>query len=646
MCQMHGLLKLNEGEIMKKALSFLSVLIIMILFSGCTKIPEKTDIEELIGEISDEIANQCGNGITNEGEECDFEYIRSCSSYDPETVGPIKCENCFLDFSNCQLKESCNTSKCNSKGECKAIKYLDYEIYCDCFDNRTGEHCEYCSNYFHFDFDRECISDSICTEIGCELENQECFIDGNSSKCRCKHPWTGEKCDECIDEYFKKDNSCVTDNCSLIKCFDYEKCDNSSGVALCVCISDTQDPNDCSKCLYGYDWDSSSPERCINKKTVNCIPPNFRKLPENAEVITSTHELYYTPESGWTNAPECEWQCKEGYVLYKNSCTNPLLKKVYDAGVPFGIDKNGYLITGNEYGEIYFFSNNQEPNLLANTGLKFVRGLIGGDGNIYFGTSWTGRGVFDTDSHKFIYLNVGTNKDNMSILQNGAVVFGSDYLDFPVFKEIDQNNPNQRAATVSDEQGNILTVFHNGTVIFNDKDWNLIWEKQFDNYFFGDYPVLDKKGHAYLPYCTSNESNAGVITIELSDGSIAKSQIDFTEGNCNESFTPAISIGNNDKKYVVYRGVLRIYDENNILLTDTKNINIDDYSWGINVPPVITDKNEIFFGYNKYVFCVNELGELNWKKIVDYSINTIIHYDNRLFVPKSFDSDLNFQKTV
>ncbi len=624
---MHGLLKLNEGEIMKKALSFLSVLIIMILFSGCTKIPEKTDIEELIGEISDEIANQCGNGITNEGEECDFEYIRSCSSYDPETVGPIKCENCFLDFSNCQLKESCNTSKCNSKGECKAIKYLDYEIYCDCFDNRTGEHCEYCSNYFHFDFDRECISDSICTEIGCELENQECFIDGNSSKCRCKHPWTGEKCDECLSSYYYSDGECKSRYCSSgeLECDKYEKCFDGNGKPECVCAGKHQDPDDCSKCLHGYDFVDYG-DFCINEKEADC--QHNPDAAENSFDILKKVTVTYTDENGWTEPAFCKWACPDDSYFKDNKCNLTFIgTSEYDINYPIGVDRNGVLYGSNNY-EIFSISG--EVSLVYSVNSTIREGRFGPGNNIYLNTG--GHGIIDTEKWThLIFENLTTSSiGNMSILKNGKVTYGNSIIEKTERIKIDADY-DFYSNVVSDSSGNIINVYANGLITFHDENLNLLWNREYQNVKFWEYPVLDNSGNAYIPCCNSESMN--ICIIDLATGDLSDRQI-VLASNCNTMTNPlpSVSIGENRDVYVLQKGVLKVFNAENTLILDTQNLYSSSRSQ-YTVAPVITDNGYIYFSNNYKIICINKEGEEVWTydKHSSYP-KYFIHHDEILYV--------------
>lgn len=520
------------------------------IFIGCAKLPEKTDAEELVSEIE---AKACGNGIVEDWEECDFKGAESCSRYESEDIGPARCQNCKLDLSECKIKELCDTYFCNSNGICKEIKYLDYEIYCECVNDRTGTNC-----------------------------------------------------DKCHDGFYIKDDLCITDNCSLMKCFDYEKCDNSSGVAVCVCISDTQDSNDCSKCLSGFAWDASSPKKCINKKRVECkIPQN---ISEYAEVIYSIHDIYYSENTGWDPIPICEWKCKEGSINTGSSCKSTFIKQFFVRLKPLGFDSNNHLIAIDDHG-IYSISNYQIETIKTLSRI-FYEGVIGNDGNYYL-RSLNGVSIFFTSKNDLIYIHAqhDTNLDNMSVLKK-YISFGNSYLDFPELKLIKKDYVD--TANISDENGNTLTVYSDGSIIFSDENWNNIWLTGFQNYFFGRFPVLGSDNIAYVPCCNRNSQKPGFLKINLlnpdeNEEIVVESESEYS---CYDR-APNIILGENGKKYVSYGLFIQIYDKNDKLISDTSKISTNRFF--ANLTPVITDNEILYFQSDSQVYCTNGDGELLWK---------------------------------
>ena len=565
---------------MKKALSFLLVLIIMILFSGCTKIPEKTDIEKningIISELEEEKAAKCGDRIKDEWEECDFEGAKSCSVYDSGNIGPAICQNCKLDLSECKIKEICDAEFCNSNGTCKEIKYLDYEVFCECVNDRTGTNC-----------------------------------------------------DKCYDGFFIKDDLCITDNCSLMKCFDYEKCDNSSGVAICVCISDTQDSNDCSKCLYGYDWDSSSPKKCINKKSVVCTVP--QNISEYAEVIYSNHDIYYSENTGWDPIPICEWNCKEGFLKTGILCKKTAIKTFSKNLKPLGFNEDNFLIAIDNYG-IYSISGDQIKTVKLLTRI-FLDGVIGNDGNYYL-TNSSGFGIFFPSKNDLIYIYNNSYNGlgyNISILKN-YISFGNSYIDFPELKLVKKLTAN--ISNISDIHGNILTVCSDGDILFSDENWNTIWSTNFQNYFLGRSPVIGSDNIAYIPCCNRNSKKPGVLKINLSNPDENEEIVVESEYNCYDK-TPNIILGEKERKYVSYYGVIGIYDKNNQLISDTSKIS-ESYDSSNNIIPVTLKTGSLYFQSGNKIYRINEYNELLWDITVNFYGRSMIHNYEILYV---FDSD-------
>jgi hypothetical protein len=197
-------------------------IMLALLFVGCAKQPEKTDLEEtvteIISELEEERAAKCGDGIKDEWEECDVEGLVPCSFFDKTLVGNMECVNCIFDKYYCENNEQCNDKFCKGNGICRENEQLDYEIFCECFEGYTGENCEECDESFHLDFDQRCISDQTCTLIGCELEKEECYINKGMAKCSCKYPYIGDNCEKCAYGYYYDDGICKESSCICVEC--------------------------------------------------------------------------------------------------------------------------------------------------------------------------------------------------------------------------------------------------------------------------------------------------------------------------------------------------------------------------------------------------------------------------------------------
>ena len=306
---------------MRKNLLLHAIIVVIFLFSGCAKAPEEIGIEEFLEEV--EIEN-CGNGNLDQLEECDFKGMKSCSEYRPDYIGAAFCKGCEIYYLNCRKKDICSEEKCKGKGECKDSEVNEHKIYCECYDNRAGLTCEEgCEEGFHFDFDDSCIPDNLCTQVGCERQNEECVILNAHAVCKCKHPWIGEECEDCSDDYYYFDGECKSKYCSSgeLDCGEYEKCFDGNGKPECVCAGRNQNPDDCSECLPDYVWYKEGyidAKVCINETKVYCKHNDI--LPENSKEIKNKVTITYTDETGWSEPEYCEWKCNEGYYLENGKC--------------------------------------------------------------------------------------------------------------------------------------------------------------------------------------------------------------------------------------------------------------------------------------------------------------------------------------
>ena len=295
---------------MKKLL----LIFVPFLIFACTKAPENTSISDKYDTVEKKVRDEnrgiCGNGIIEADEECDFSGIISCSEYKNSKIGPLECIDCVLSAENCVDSDQCGELLCFGNGTCYE-DVLNFNIGCDCNPNMT-ENCSECRENYHLDLDGGCISDSKCTEVGCEYEHSECKInEENQAYCECTDPWIGDECDECDMHHYLEDGECKGRYCSNsdIECTEYEMCSDVSSKPVCICLTSTQDPQDCSKCIKDYTWLTDfGGEVCANSKTVSCKPDPDR--PENSENIYKSVTVTYTDENGWTTPEPCEWPAR------------------------------------------------------------------------------------------------------------------------------------------------------------------------------------------------------------------------------------------------------------------------------------------------------------------------------------------------
>lgn len=603
------------------------------LFYSCAKAPDKADLNEIVSEINAEKMEKCGDGIKDEWEECDFEGMRSCSEMDSKYAGSMKCEKCIINTYNCEEIDECSKKRCSGKGTCSDSIFNDFIIFCKCNNNSAGEDCSECKEGYHFDFDKECLIDTVCTKNGCNGTNQECDIVNGRAVCQCIYPWAGKNCDECDSSYYIDNGICKSKFCSsfYISCTSYQKCDDSSGKPKCVCKTERQDPDNCSSCLKEYKWDDKR-EFCINEKKVKCI--HNPEAPVNSTDKTSSSTIYYTNENGWTDPEYCEWECEEGYLLHSNVCLPIFITKFNngDVGSPvaYGFNEEGNLVAA-ELKKIYSFSKTQKT-FMTEYNRSINEGIVGNDHNIYLIHDY-GYSVFFKSTGKTLYFQGNNNYEhkNFSLIPD-SIIFGNSYLDFPKLEYINSDNYGYSAETVVDKDENMLTAYENGTVKFNDKNWNLIWEKKFDNYLFNGHPALDKSGHAYLPY-KSNLTNVppGILTIDLSDGDPSSNQISLSFSG-NSLDIPAVSIRNSSRKYIVYDGQLLVLDQNNSIVVNKKFTNVYSQYASVSFPPILIDDGTIYVFFENIVFCLNGLGETIWSRETEFPIRQMLHNNGILYV--------------
>lgn len=606
----------------------LSAFFMFLLAIGCSQSPEETSIvkkvEEIGAQVEKEIAERCGNGIQDENEKCDFEGYRSCSSIDSSLIGPMWCKDCSEIVSNCVKESTCDETHCSGNGNCYEDEY-NKNIGCKCDEFYTAYNCNECAENAHFDLDGTCISDTSCTEIGCEKERTECTVIEGQATCDCINPWWGDNCDKCISTYYLENGECKGKYCvnSGFTCPNYERCDDSSGRPVCVCKYENQNPDDCSKCMPGYDWVYNS--KCLDTTNVSCkTDPNAPKL---SEKTNETVEITYTDENGWTEPAYCKWKCRQGAYEIEEDCLSMFRYSLNRKLFPIGVNKNGQMLAGDELEKqiLYLDKNSVVKTIHLNFYLSDARLLP--DGNIFFKTTST-YGIFDPDTEEyFVFDNDTTIGSPISVSTDGTVYFGNTYFSFPNLFCVFTNSS---ASSIISYNGDILTVFVNGDVVLSDRFKNLIWIKSFRGYSFSKYPVFDGNGNIYIP---SIENNSKVLLkLSLDDGQQLKSII-INDSDYNYLNKPVVSIGTDGIKFSLSKGVLKIYDTQDQLITDTSDI-LDIQTSSVDYPPIVTDKGLVLF---------NRYHAVAYYRVSDKTINTfelpneespqgMVYHDNTLFV--------------
>lgn len=193
------------------------------------------------------------NSIGSKDNNCDV-LTGQCNCM-PNTFGR-ECDQCqpgYWNFPNCMICQ-CNghTNNCDAlTGECL-----------NCGDSTTGWNCNDCLEGFYGDPSwesdigcRPCrCPDTVASNhshaIGCQLDRRN-----NNMQCLCKEGYTGQKCDECADNYYGAPEV-LGGSCSLCDCSDninprdYGNCDPKTGTCL-KCLYETTGEH-CEVCQDGF----------------------------------------------------------------------------------------------------------------------------------------------------------------------------------------------------------------------------------------------------------------------------------------------------------------------------------------------------------------------------------------------------------
>lgn len=595
---------------------FLFILIILSLFSGCSGISTGSEKKEIPEE-------KCGNGIVDEGEECDFKDTFSCGDYSTEMIGPLKCDSCKLNKSGCMRRLICAETMCSHRGICAEGEYNNL-LYCKCNTAYGGHDCSICSGGYHLDFDGRCISDEKCTLLKCD-NYSVCRISGRKAVCICEEPYAGENCDTCMDGYELVNKVCKGYYCdkSGLKCSEFEKCDDTDGVPRCICKGPNQNPYNCSECVQGFDWYFG---QCRNKLKAYCSPnPN---KPENSVDIQEIVEIEYSEITGWSEPSACKWECIQDTFLFEGKCLEIELFYSTEPHFQFGFDDNGSFIAGNSSGTVFVIDDLIKQRI--ETGIPFTNGRLGADGNIYFRTE-KGFGVLNYETETYFYLNhPGIPENQLTMTMDGTVFYGDSYFSFPDLISVMSEKKNREAVTVSDKLGNTLTVYQDGTLVFLNEKKEILWSKEFTECTFSKYPAISTFDVALLPCFEEDSKFVKGLAVYLNDGSLITSH-DFHPLS-ELKYVPAVSIDSDYRKFVCEMGVLEIFESDNQLVFETSSI----YNWRKTeaINPVISDKGFIYFVNGNSILALREADKRMWnfELAADTIPKTLIHKNNRLYV--------------
>ena len=278
-------------------------------------------------------------------------YITYCKSVFSEDLKSCKgintlnghCSNCteglFLNSIDykCTKTENCSSSKYGICTQCNKGYYLDKKeekckmqnnTFFNCKESLTGEKCDECDNDYFFDDEGKCMSMNYC------------FIGDKKNRNVCKM---------CNKGYYLSEfkDACTTD----INCYEGDK-----NIGLCLkckkgfyidytdgkCKSNTNndefkhcaiaDNNRCTNCLYGFalseDLKCSSAKYCqevYDGKCILCIDKYFLGLDNKCTLVENCIYSNFIEE-----CVECKdnlyynkkkWKCEEGTGIFQG-CKN------------------------------------------------------------------------------------------------------------------------------------------------------------------------------------------------------------------------------------------------------------------------------------------------------------------------------------
>ncbi|RDV36360.1 hypothetical protein DV096_19260 [Bradymonadaceae bacterium TMQ3] len=140
---------------------------------------------------------------------------------------------------------------CSGQGSCEVPEGGEQGL-CVCEGDRMGDLCEACP-----EGTQDNDGDGVC-EVSCEEAALACGVGGScddssgQAQCACRPGFAGEQCESCAEGYQDNndDGECRLgcDNTTIEACPSTQVCDDSSGIAQCLCTEGAQ----CETCDEGY----------------------------------------------------------------------------------------------------------------------------------------------------------------------------------------------------------------------------------------------------------------------------------------------------------------------------------------------------------------------------------------------------------
>ncbi len=199
--------------------------------------------------------NSAGLDCSNHGQCSDLSGQASCVC--DEGYNGADCAGCSAGYQDNDDDGTCLPGcataglDCGSHGSCSDASG---QPVCQCNDGYTGASCESCAVGFQ-DNDNDGTCQPTCTNLVLDCSDHgACDDSGGLAICVCDTAYTGEHCDQCAADYQDNDHDGI---CSFacsgagLNCPTNSHCDDVTGTAECVC-DEGYDGANCADCAVGY----------------------------------------------------------------------------------------------------------------------------------------------------------------------------------------------------------------------------------------------------------------------------------------------------------------------------------------------------------------------------------------------------------
>lgn len=134
----------------------------------------------------------------------------------------------------------CTPDSCTAHGECVMT---DDGPHCLCERGYSGATCEACATGYQ-DNDGDDICRPNCTTAVLDCDHGHCDDTTGTARCICDGAYGGDHCTQCATGYQDTDGDHICKpSCALLgyRCQPHGHCDDSTGVAVCICAAGYRD---------------------------------------------------------------------------------------------------------------------------------------------------------------------------------------------------------------------------------------------------------------------------------------------------------------------------------------------------------------------------------------------------------------------